>query len=218
MHNEIGWQPLRQRREVHKICKMYDIVNGHTPPYLKNLLPRNLNASRRLTRGSAMGNFAIFRCKTETFRKSFFPSGILSFNNQSAEDKALTRHAFKNKLRKTLKSSVPPHFYAGKRKYNIVLSQMRLRFCNLNFYLQQKGCIDSGICQCGHDLETLDHYFFTCALFAEQREELLLQIRNINENMTVDINLLLFGLPNDSPTNSSLLEYVLSYIENTNRF
>ena len=222
LYNEIGWQPLRQRREVHKLCKMYDIINGHTPTYLVNHLPRNLNASRRLTRGSAMGNFAIFRCKTEVFRKSVFPSGIGLFNNLVAEDKALPRDAFKNKLRKTLRQPVPLHFYEGSRKYNIVLSQMRLRFCNLNFYLHQKGCVESAICQCGHGPETLEHYLFSCDLYDDQRYEMLTQLLNIpvlTPNMRCDVNLLLNGSQQfDLPSNSSIVTCVIDYIESTNRF
>ena len=45
LRQETGWTPLHRNREVHKLCKSDDIVNGHTPPYLLKHLPRDLNAS-----------------------------------------------------------------------------------------------------------------------------------------------------------------------------
>lgn len=220
LYNELGWQPLRRRREIHKLCKIYDIINDYTPNYLSNQLPRNLNASRRFTRGAAMGNFAVFRCKTETFRKSFFPLGINLFNNLAAGDKSLPRNAFKNKMRKSMKTPVPLHFYEGSRKYNIVLSQMRLRFCNLNFYLYQKGCIDSASCQCGNGPETLNHYFFVCDSFTDQRDNMLMHLGNIlTPGTNVDVDLLLTGRQEfDSLMNSAIVECVIEFIVGTNRF
>ena len=57
LYKELGWKPLQERRDVHKITKLYDIVNSHTPNYLQSNLPPRF--SGRATRGATAGNLII---------------------------------------------------------------------------------------------------------------------------------------------------------------
>lgn len=221
LYSETGWNPLRQRREVHKIQKMYDIIHDHTPAYMKLVLPRNTDASRYQTRGASARNFVPYRCKTEQFRKSLFPSSLNSFYSLPLTDRnATSRNIFRNKLKKSIKSPVPSYFYLGPRKGNIILAQMRLQFSNLNEHLFQRGCIDHPTCQCGHVNETPKHYFFHCNQQTVSRHHLITSIENILPvTQTLTCNTLLYGLPNgDYILNNNICRVTCRFLLNTNRF
>ena len=96
---------------------------------------------------------------------------------------------------------------------------MRLQLCNLNYYLYQKGCIDSPLCRCGHGPETTEHYFFNCDLYNLLRIELLSQISNAVPNMNIDAHLLLHGSPQlDNLLNNSIVDSVIEYLNHSGRF
>ena len=219
LYDEVGWQPLQQRRKAHKLCKFYAIVNGHTPEYLRSLLPRNLNTSVHNTRGSINRAFVLYVCRTECFRKSFFPSTTLLYNDlPPAERNCNSVKQFKRNMKKSLKSHVPSYYYEGSRKLNIILSQMRMQFCDLNFYLHRKGCIDSAMCNCGESDETLDHYFFHCRYYMQERFELLDSIQDI-VTCVLNYNLMIFGkIEFDNATNILIQNCVMKYVNDTGRF
>ena len=216
LYKELGWQPLQQRRDIHKTCKMYDIVQGHTPAYLRRNLPRRFEG--RGTRSTAAEHFVLYYCKTEFFRNSFYPTGVKLYNSLDTESKStLSRNSFKVKMKRTLKLPVPPQYYTGPRKYNIVMCQMRLRFCDLNFDLYSKGCVDSPLCPCGNGVENLQHYFFECDRFATQRLDLIAVLGNLLVAHSAEI--LICG-SNDlsEETNTSLHNAAIHFIVNTERF
>jgi hypothetical protein len=96
---------------------------------------------------------------------------------------------------------------------------MRLQFCNLNFYLHQKGCVESAICNCGNGVETLDHYFFHCTRYIVQRQAMLDTIQQLNINTPICYALLICGSNElDSHANISLTDIVIQFLMDTNRF
>jgi hypothetical protein len=219
LYNEVGWQPLCQRRRAHKLCKFYAIVNGHTPRYLSTLLPRNLNTSIHNTRGARNRAFAVFLCKTECFRKSFFPSTTLLYNDLPPHERDChSKKLFNRNMKRSLKVQVPSHYYEGSRKVNIVLSQMRMQFCDLKVYLHKKGCIESPMCNCGEAAETLEHYFMYCSYYVRERQELTRSLVNI-VSCNITAQLLIFGKPEyDSTTNTSVLNSVIKFVNDSGRF
>ena len=44
LYKEIGWLTLDNRRKYQKLVHIYKIVNGHTPQYLNDIFPLNVNA------------------------------------------------------------------------------------------------------------------------------------------------------------------------------
>jgi hypothetical protein len=48
-----------------------------------------------------------------------------------------------------------------------------LDVCALNYYLFKIGCKLSAKCTCGFEIETINHYFLHCPIFAAQRLKLL---------------------------------------------
>ena len=59
----------------------------------------------------------------------------------------------------------------GSRFIQFVLSQLRLRFSNLNEHLFSKGCIDSPQCRCSGGPETFKYYFIDCPMQTGPRED-----------------------------------------------
>ena len=222
LYTELGWQPLQYRRDTHKISKLYDIVHGHTPDYLKRNLPSL--ATGRGTRSATAEHFVLYRCKTEVYRNSFFPTVVKLYNNLDIQIKHIARrNSFKYTMKKRLKFSVPPQYYLGPRKYSIILCQMRLRFCDLLFYLHSKGCVESPLCACRGGNETLHHFFFDCHRFIIQRREFFETINNIlvhnNIGLAWSVEIFISG-SNDWNDNINTLVYnaVIKYIVDTNRF
>lgn len=220
LYNGVGWESLRKRRHVHKLCKFYAIVNGYTPEYLRGVLPRSLNASVHNTRGSTTRAFALYICKTECFRKSFFPSTTVLYNNLTPNERNCnTLKIFSRIMKQSLKIHVPCFYYEGARKLNIVLSQMRMQFCSLNYDLYRKGCIDSEMCNCREAAETLDHYFFHCSYYTVERRELVESISNFGLEFQLNTQLLTFGKEElETETNRFILNCVMKYIDDTGRF
>lgn len=70
LYRETGWKSLRQRRQIHKTLKMYDIIHNHTPSYMKALLPRNIESSVYRTRGAVARYYPPYKCKSEMLRKT----------------------------------------------------------------------------------------------------------------------------------------------------
>lgn len=215
IYTELGWKPLQQRRNIHKLCRIY-IIKGYTPEYLNHNLPRRL--AGRGTRSTAAENYALYHCKTETFRNSFFPTAIKLYNELDSESKlVLSRTAFKSKTKRSLKLPVPRQYYTGPRSLNIILCQMRLGFSDLNSDLNSKGCIDSPLCSCGHGIENPQHYFFNCTKYLIQRDALLVVLNNVGVEYAADV--LIRGCNQISEeANTELYNAALKYISDSNRF
>ena len=76
--------------------------------------------------------------------------------------------------------------------------------------------IDTPQCACGFYLESPDHYFLNCPLFAAHRYMLLNTISNIT---TTNINILLFGNINCwNDENIMIRDAVLKFIADSKRF
>ena len=151
LYNETGWTPLRTRRHIHKVVLLQQIVHNNAPRYLTQLLPQ-LHASRttRQTNKHLLGQF---QCRTELFKRSFFPSTISSWNNSITETirQIPISATFKRRIRDNLERPKLNElqrivYYAGDRKTQIILSQMRLQFSNLRCHLYDKQCISSPLC------------------------------------------------------------------------
>ena len=59
------------------------------------------------------------------------------------------------------------------RYSSISHTRIRLDACLLNYYLFRIGCKSSPKCVCGFEVETINHYFLHCPIFAATRLKLL---------------------------------------------
>ena len=77
LYEELGWEMLSDRRRCRRVLQMHKIDNNKTPSYLKDKLPTHRIP---IFGGNERNNFYELRCKTNRYRKSFFPDAIASWN------------------------------------------------------------------------------------------------------------------------------------------
>ena len=225
LYKETGWSPLNTRRQMHKLVMLQQIVYKSSPAYLTQILPQT--HSTRITRQSNSNRLEQFQCRTESFKRSFFPSTIDSWNNTLDDNHR--QIGSKNIFKRTISSMLeyPPlndlqyvWYYSGDRITQVILSQMRVGFSNLNSHLYEKQCVDSPQCSCQNALETPFHFFYVCNNYLAQRNTFLTSIYSGLNNIPVPpVKHLLHGDPNISIENNILLlNYVHTYIRDTKRF
>ena len=96
-YHDTGWELLSSRREKQRLILFYNILNGIAPSHLCNLFEIYLVNNQRYDLRST--NVQNGLARTETYRCSFFPSSIRSWNSldQTVKD-ASTINEFKRKL------------------------------------------------------------------------------------------------------------------------
>ena len=78
LYEELGWESLSCRGWCRRILQIHKIINGKTPSYLKNKLPRQ---RRPLYSHKNSNTFHEIRCNSDRYMNSFFPDAITSWNN-----------------------------------------------------------------------------------------------------------------------------------------
>ena len=85
---ELGWEDLKTRRAIHKLLLYFKIVNNFCPSYLVDLLP--LQVSERTTYSlRTASNYSLLASRTERFKRSFFPSTTILWNDISFDIRCL---------------------------------------------------------------------------------------------------------------------------------
>lgn len=218
LYKELGWQSLQIRRYIHKMTKIYDIVNGHTPVYLTKLVEKG---STRTQRADNIGNLKIPLANKCLFEKSFFIEAIKAWNKLPSKVKtAESKHSFKHCISTPL--TIQPNLTpcSIQREGEIIISQLRIGFSDLNDHLFEKGCTDSPACECGHAKEDARHLFFSCPLYNTIRQNLFTELSNMNLPVPISLKLLLYGNPQKltSIMNNNVFKCVSEYVLQTKRF
>ena len=212
---------------INKLCHFYKIVNKHTAPYLADLLPKLVNERSYIPLRTAQ-NITEYRCRTEKFKKSFFPSTISLWNSIDLDVRNSTSKVnFKAKVTKLYHSL---HYdkwlnFSLSRKASVFHTRLRLGHCALNGYLYSINCCNSPMCVCGLGRETVKHYLLSCPRFSAQRTNLITsaaqvcgqewQVGSDNEKVTF----MLKGSTQLSyKENCALFSIVQRYILDTCRF
>jgi hypothetical protein len=85
LYSELGWSPLSERRQIHKVSKIYTIHNKLAPTYLCNTLESFKIVHIYSTRRAANHNYLDHPVpRKELYRKSFFISAIKEWNKLSS--------------------------------------------------------------------------------------------------------------------------------------
>ena len=223
LYEETGWTTLNERRRLHKLILMHQIVHKISPKYLTDLLPasRSARVTRQTTRLIPQ-----FSHRTNAFKRSFIPSAIdlwntvLDDNMRHTQSKAIFRRLIKKLIEhKPLNDLQKLWFYMGSRASQIITSQMRLEFSDLNDHLHKKQCVPSPLCPCGQNVETIQHYFFECNLYRNERITLYHTLGNISHTIQPSTKTFLYGLKDESTElNMNFLACIQIYISNTKRF
>ena len=120
-------------------------------------------------------NISQYTCRTEKFKKSFFPSTILLWNTLDIDIRNSTSLSnFKLKINKIYRPLCYNKWlnFSLTRKASVLHTRLRLGFCVLNDYLYRIVVILL-YCICCHQNETVKHYLLLCPRFAAQRNKLL---------------------------------------------
>jgi hypothetical protein len=205
IYQETNWQTLAERRSACKIKYFSKIVNKETPEYLQTLLPHKVGEVRPAARNA--DNFVVLRARTETFRRSFIPSAVKSWN--SLTDK---KHLGTVKERPNL------HYYEGSRDVNIKHAQLRMQCSKLNAHLFGLHVIESPHCLCGNKCEDSKHYLLHCPLFNVQRQVMFQSLVAITPLHNIEVKILLFGSNTmDILVNKSIFKAVQTFIVESDR-
>ena len=203
---DIGWESLQSRRDKHKLVIFYKTINGLTPEYLHELVPRLVQEASTYALRNA-DQIQTTHANSNLYYNSFFPSTIRAWKSLSDEIKSAPNvAAFKYCLNKNLRKP-PGYFSCGTRMGQVLHARHRLEYSSLNSHLYRKNIIESPSCSCG-GFENNYHYHFTCPKYANHRNRYL--PHNLQNYSTND---LLYGKENLSENdNESLFLQVQEYI------
>ncbi len=171
LYFELGWISLYDRRKMHKMCKLYTILNHLTPKYLSDTLQSYQGQHRYSTRTAA--NSVQLKYPTankEPYRKLFFISSIQSWNKLSSSiTNSPSPSCLKMRLKKNSNTTQTLFNHNIPRHTQIVIAQLRIGFSDLNSHLFEKGCSESPRCSCGHRFENICHLIWYCPIYKELR-------------------------------------------------
>lgn len=228
---DLGWQPLRIRREIHKLGLLYKILTSLVPPYLNQLIPsqpRNVYSLRSRSDNS----IPIPPSRLSSTRSAFVHSTIKLWNKLPLDIRiANSVGIFKNRVSSHLSCRYNSKFIPSLYSYSPVGKapvhhcRLRLGLSALNFHrftynlIQHKSCPN-----CTANCENTNHFLFHCPTYAALRVTLMEDLRtllppNIVHNLTHLENVLLFGsgeLP--LTTMLSVFNCLYTYISASGRF
>jgi len=227
---ELGWQPLRTRRQIHKLLMFYKVFNSLSPPYLRALIPRAPVLHHRL-RSATNAILPIPFSRLSSTRSAFVHSTVKLWNNLSLEVRSIESiFAFKRRLKLELYKHHNPKFlpqlysFMPMHRATVHISRLRLGLSALNFHRFTYNFIPDKSCpNCNSDCENTTHLLFHCPAYAAPRavlwESLSFLPRDLLNNPAALEQCLIYG-SNDLTLNSNLTSFSIlaSYIEATGRF
>jgi len=228
---ELGWQPLRIRRQFHKLCLFFKIIHSLTPTYLKPLIPSANEIQYRL-RSRSNATMPTPYSRLSSTRNSFVHSTVNLWNNLSIDVRSTTTlSGFKSRLKLELYKQhnvkfIPSlYLFVPLGKAFINMSRLRMGLSALNFHRFTYNFIPHKSCpRCNFECENIPHFLFHCPAYAVPRAVLMESLSNhllndILNNLKVLEQHLLFGSSELSTnTNLSIFSLVGSYLDATGRF
>ena len=171
-------------------------------------------------------NISLPRSNTDRYLKSFLPSTIHLWNNLPESIKGTSSlNTFKNEFTRVYQSKpskwhiLSPHFP------QILLTRMRLGFCDLNHYLFTRNLVDFPGCVCGSPNEDLVHFFLHCPIHATHRSQFLTAVNDMSIeflNHLRERKLIEFLISGSTKLNvhdnNLVLSLMMKFILSTNRF
>lgn len=222
LYKETGWDTLKSRREQKKLLLFYNIVQGHCPEYLTDLLPPLVsdNTPYNLRNNN---NFRVPLSRLSLYQQSFLPATLNLWNDldstiRESPSSDIFKLRLKLKYRRNNNNSKPPSYYLiGKRYTNLTHARIRNKCSALKFDLFRANIIQEKNCSCGALTENAEHFFLYCPNYDIQRNRLFFNLSDLET--TICVNTFLFGDNNlNDELNALLFSYVQSYIEETGRF
>ena len=216
IYEECRWLTTSERRERRNKITFYKIMHNQAPAYLKDIIPpqRMENTGYNLRNRD---NLQLIHARTTSHQTSFFPSQVRVWNSLPPEIRHIgSVRDFKVHLALSDKKC-KKYYYAGSRYGQIIHARMRMGCSPLRHDLKQMKVVEEEKCDCGHDVEDVEHFFQHCTLYTNIRNTLMQN--NIHDGLSLNTHTLLYGDDN-IPTkyNSLLFQRVIDYIIKSNRF
>ena len=217
LYQELGFESLQHRRWFRKLCTFYKIFKNQSPRYLYELLP--IKTTPHNTRSSI--NLPLFHIRHNFFKKLFFPSAVIEWNNLDLSIRnSESLSIFKKCILKFIRPSPSSTHNCFNTKGIKYLTRLRLGLSHLREHKFKHGFLDSlnPICNCGLDIESTCHFLLHCPNFVNERILLLNDVSRITKDAlptceTAFVKLLLYGDDSfDSATNTLILNASLEYI------
>ena len=167
----MGLESLRDRRWCRKLCLFYKILEKENLKYLFSLIPtrHSLSSTRNIH------NIPFLNPKHYFFKKSFFPSTIIEWNN-------LDTHllVFKSNILKVIRSSPNSVYNCHNPRGICLITILRLGLSHLGEYNFKHGSQDTlnPLYSCGNDVESTEHFLLHCPQFFNERRILLSTLGN----------------------------------------
>ena len=221
--NELGWESLDERRKKAKLTLMFKITKNLTPPYLKELIPPQIQdtTQHRLRNRT---HIRIPRSRTSFKQKSFIPATLNLWNNLDPEIKrSRTLATFKSKQKFRL-NPMTKLYSTNFGPSTKLLTQIRLGLSKLNLHLFTHSIIPDPFCpHCPASRESPMHYFLQCPAYAAQRDAMSRDLRGLlapeSFTHTKLLYIIIHGNQTDNlQTNISIFQTVHNYITSTKRF
>ncbi len=222
MYHEVSWPNLSVRRENQKLVTLAKVIFEKFPQYLLDDLPTFYSESRNVRKNT----FAIPRCNTDYYTKSFVPSSINLWNSMDNELRCIgSAKALKNRLKAKSYKVIPKYYHNGTKILNILHTKLRLGCSDLNADKFLIGISDTDLCEhCGGgEVEDANHFLLECGSNLVAKVEMLDNITHLLEAKNLvhllDIDLLLFGSDQLSyEENNQVFGFVHHFIKISKRF
>ena len=224
---DVGWDSLANRRKNAKILLMYKILNGITPPYLKELIPPQVQTATHYPLRNRT-NFRIPRARIQLMNNSYIPATLRQWNDlDPALRNCRTLSTFKSKIKSKFKPDPLTKLYSisfgPSSKHH---TQIRLGLSKLKAHLFTHGIITEPFCpNCpNNSIETPTHYLLECPAFAALREEMFRGLRELLPPTTINnttkcVHAIVHGISTASlDQNKNIFSSVQSFILQTHRF
>ena len=217
LYAELSWETLQTRRTKHEIMLFSKITHNNVPSYLSDHLPAPVHERTRYNLRN-QNDITLYPSRTNIFNESFSPRMTRTWNNMDDRVKQITDSS---SLRRHLNSTAGKknsYYYLGSRKFQIIMSRIRMFCSDLALHLHEMHIIDNPLCSCGI-IESSEHYFLDCPLFIHSRNILRNKLQSLNHDLNLDI--ILHGIPqsnNINNSNKSIAFAVDEYLSSTHRF
>ena len=179
IYKELGLESLQFWSWYKKLGMFYKIPKNKSPQYL-------FKRTREKTYAYATRNIDIttyFKIRHNVFKKSFFPSLIIEWNNLGPtlwNSKSFV--VFKNSVLKFIRPSPNNVFSYDNHKVIRLITWLHIGInclCEHKFKNSFQGCWNP-ICSCGLDIESTSHFLLHCATFSDEWYSLLSTLNKID--------------------------------------
>ncbi len=213
LYRELGWVTLETRRKIHRLSKMFSIINKYSPMYLQNIIAHLIPDHRHNTRLQTQNNLTVWKCNLSIYQKSFINCTVLDWNSLTNDvKKSPSLLTFKIRLMRLFNCKALLFNHDNDRNTQVAFMQIRMGFSNYNFDLYFKACINDPTYSCGFGNEDASHYFLRCPNYGI-RQTLVTNFSS-QLNLVATLPSILFGGKTLTETdNMKLFKFVYKFIQ-----